>query len=453
MAEKWQIDKLSFGSLNAEDDAELLSYFHRTTAYYGVLEPGIRFILGPKGSGKSALFRYVPKKAVFEGLSDALIVSFPFPDLSFYKDHLQQILSVEPKLELTWQFLMAIATAASLGSLSTHTLSGRLMEFVHRWTSNRPGLLRQLLASIPSLEAFSVKLAAPAGLAQPLRLTEITDAFALIHEILATEGREAWLFMDKLDETADQFDKPQVVLQALMRVQSGLTKYDTVRLKMFLRDDIYDELPYVNKDHFSNQILRLSWEPQDMAIILAARTLASFGELDEMPKVDKAMSVLSKVFDPVPGAELVAWMTSELSDARGFASPRDAINFAEQAVQRQKVFDNRGEQKPEKALVSHAAIEHAMIEASQSKLHDFLYGAFPEVKQRVEALRGLKKPVFSSAEFEQLTGATDKADFYVVAQKLQRTGAVTPYANASITTASHFQVGRIYRRALGIPTD
>lgn len=450
MTKNWRIDNLTFGGLNAEEDKGLVSYFHRTSAYDRVLDPTIRFILGPKGSGKSALFQYVPKKAMFDDLRDELVIPISFPDLALYADHLSHMLGEEQKPDILWQFLIAIVTCASLGTLSLRPESAALLEFVNRWTSDRPSCLQQLLSVVPTIEALSVKITPRAGGTRPLRHTEINDALSLADDILRQEGREAWVFIDKLDETADQFDNPQAILQALMRCQSALSRYGGLRLKMFLRDDIYDDLPYVNKDHFSNQVIYLDWEPQDLMIMLAARVLASFDSLVEMPKIEQALSVISTIMDPVPSGDLSGYITASLSDARGFTSPRDVINFAEHAVRRQRLLNKRGESAAKVGMISCAAMEYAMDEASKSKLSDFVYGAFPEVSKMLEPLRGAGTSVFSSTQLQTLIGIDSKTDFLVVIQKLNRIGVIGPVGNVALTTAKDYKVGTIYHRALNL---
>jgi hypothetical protein len=234
-----------------------------------------------------------------------------------------------------------------------------------------------------------------------------------------------------------------------MQTHSELFPLGGIRFKFFIRSDIYEGLTYVDKDHFSNAILRLEWEPEDLAIMLALRITASGGTSTRAPTLAEAREIIDRVFDWPENVRGFDELLNELRDGRGSAVPRDLLNFAISSKMNQLRFNSYGTNNPVNGIISAAAVERGLEEASRAKLNDFLT-TFPEIHKKFVNLQGQASAKLLRKELQEVLNLPGKLDFDLAVEEFWRIGAIAKVGNKPVHLTTEFLIPPIYRRALAV---
>jgi hypothetical protein len=233
-----------------------------------------------------------------------------------------------------------------------------------------------------------------------------------------------------------------------MQTHSELFPLDRIRFKLFIRSDVYEGLTYVDKDHFTNAILRLKWESEDLTTMLALRIRASKGQIDGSLKLAEARDLINEVFDWPDEGNFEA-VLGELRDGRGSVTPRDLVNFAIKAKQAQKRFNSFGTNAPSRGIISSASVEVGLKEASEAKLKDFLT-TFPNIYNGLLNLQGHSSRDLPRKELQKLLNIPEALNLNLALEEFWRIGAIGKKGDKPVHLTNEFVVPPIYRRALNL---
>jgi hypothetical protein len=328
-----------------------------------------------------------------------------------------------------------------------------LLNFVKRWEINPqtfPTLVGATVTIPAKLLEIKVGSSQPSPPANPLQIQEL---FANVNRELAKDSRTLWIALDELDKVAvdgtENKNHSGELLSALMQTHSELYPLGQIRFKFFVRSDVYEDLTYVDKDHFSNAILRLKWEGEDLAIMLGLRIAASAGGVVNGLKLTDAQELVDRVFEWPQNIGGFRALLDQLRDGRNSVTPRDLLNFAISAKNNQVQFDTWGTNTPKRGLISSQAVEKGLNEASQAKLSDFLT-TFPELYRKYLNLQGHTSCRVSQNELQDLLGMREKLDFDLAVQDFWRVGAIAKVGDKPLHLTKEFIIPTIYRPALKI---
>lgn len=103
---------VDFGRLDAESDVNLLEYFLDTGLVGRIRDEGAKLVVGRKGSGKTALFRYL------EHTLDAVVVPLDLDEYvwELHRGFVEQGLSGERAYAASWRLLIYVSAAGSIRS-------------------------------------------------------------------------------------------------------------------------------------------------------------------------------------------------------------------------------------------------------------------------------------------------------------------------------------------------
>jgi hypothetical protein len=452
MATKLSIDQLDFGDSAADHEASLSNYFYQNQLFETACEPRICLVLGEKGAGKSAIWRMMEDRS--QGIPALANPNFFVATLANLREHFQLLRSKLPTSVspvTLWKFYFASIAALTLLETSRGAEGEFLEKFVDHWELNAqkfPTFLGtvKLPLKIVEVEVRRAGVTPP----NPLQLQEV---FAIANRILSQDSRTLWIAIDELDKVAINGDatkdEPTEMLTALMQTHSELFPLDRIRFKLFIRSDIYEELAYVDKDHFTNSILRLKWQSEDLTIMLALRIRASTGQNGGPLRLAEARNLIDELFDWPRGAANFDEVLGELRDGRGSVTPRDLLNFAIKAKQAQKRFDSFGINAPSRGIISSASVEAGLKGASQAKLEDFLT-TFPNIHRRFVNLQGHSSHVLPREELQVLLNIPEALNLNLALEEFWRIGAIGKKGNKPVHLTDEFLVPPIYRRALNL---
>jgi hypothetical protein len=450
------IEKLDFGDSAADHETSLSSYFYQNQLFDSACNAGICLVLGEKGAGKSAIFRMMRDKS--QEIPSLRNPNFFIGTLANLREHFQLLQNKfrAPISYVTlWKFYFASIVALQLLDTSGGKEGEFLQKFVDHWELNAlkfptffGGTIR-LPLKIAEVEVKRSGDSAPT----PLQLQEV---FGIANRILLQESNMLWIALDELDKVAingnGAKDHSLEVLSALMQTHSELFPLDRIRFKLFIRSDVYESLTYVDKDHFTNSILRLKWEPEELAIMLALRIRASSGEISGALSLKDAHDLINRVFDWPEQAASFEDVLGELRDGRDLVTPRDLLNFAIKAKLAQKRFNSFGTDPPSKGIISASAVEQGLKDASQAKLEDFLT-TFPNVHSRFMNLQGHSSPRLPRKELQKLLNIPEALNLNLALDEFWRIGAVGKKGNKPVHLTDEFDIPPIYRRALNLKMD
>ena len=100
-------------------------------------------------------------------------------------------------------------------------------------------------------------------------------AFDLLNRCLSEVDLQLWLVMDRLDEAFAGLPDAEVpALRALLRTFLDLQAWEVIRLKLFLRNDLFRRIiegGFVNLTHINARKVEIRWDEESLQDLLERR--------------------------------------------------------------------------------------------------------------------------------------------------------------------------------------
>jgi hypothetical protein len=418
----------------AEDEIDQLSrYFVETDQWRRIYAGDIDVVFGPKGSGKSAIYTSLVGRA--DELFDRQIIVIagenPQGALAF-GDIVAEPPTSEPEFIGLWKFyILGLLSHAledwGIGGGDANRVKGQL---VAAGLSPSPGGLRGLVRQVreyvgllfrPQSIESELRLDAagnPTGFAAKITLrepsaSERSSGFVSVDELIRTcasilqsEGLTVWLAFDRLDVAfADSRTLEANALRALFKVYLDLLSVEAIRLKIFLRSDIWRSVTeggFREASHVTRE-MTIAWS-EPALLHLVVRRLLQNAPLVEHYGVTAAdvlrdSSAQRKFFDRLVPDQIDSgrnpktfeWMSGRVADGIKKAAPRELIHLLEQAREVQLAMLERGDPEPENGILfSRQTFRDALPEVSRVRLEKTLFAEYPGLRENIAALEGEK---------------------------------------------------------------
>ncbi|MBA1196026.1 hypothetical protein G7011_02780 [Pseudomonas plecoglossicida] len=328
----------TFGAVAAEDEP-ILNYFVETDAVREIAEGDKYLVLGRKGSGKTALFRYFNEKLQDNIVSIALnLRGYPW---AMHAKRADTDVDESERYEASWRYLIVLEFARVVAERLTGTTkwtpeAKNLLEFFKQNYGGinvslgdflRPPKLSLSKASFEP-QLLGAKLggitlergAKEGGLARELNL--LTDLILETATYLCKrEGVDKVLIhFDELDQGMAKFDRPrQQMLTGLILASRAVNRaaaQNSVKLKsvIYLRTDLWNGINFSDKNKITTSAtLDISWNEASLLSVVNSR-VASLGNITWDNLHDEAlMRGRQRKFSYIV--------------ARSFLRPRDIISF------------------------------------------------------------------------------------------------------------------------------
>lgn len=336
----------TFGDVAAEDDA-VLDYFLSTNAVSKIENRESFLVLGRKGTGKTAIVRYLTERKT-DGLSKSLSLrGYPWNVHASRIDHGAS--DIEAYVS-SWRYLIAVELAVMVTSHpeGASTPDAKLLK--RFLTDNygsinlelsdilRPGKLRlerlSLQPSVMGNQLGSVSLDRGGSQDHKFGL-ELNALSKSIFEAVARISSQVKLapfnlHFDELDQGLSEFDNSRgkmligLILAARDVKREGNRAYGAVNPIVYLRTDLWDDLQFSDKNKINQtQTLHLGWNSQSLLDLVEARLKAKLGQ-----------TRWENIADPA----LMRGSQSKWNHilARTFLRPRDVIKFLNIALKEAK---------------------------------------------------------------------------------------------------------------------
>lgn len=431
-----QMDKLAvlqaitFGERVAEEETDLLkTYFVETDQWRRLYRGDIDVIYGPKGAGKSALYSLLLSKnsELFDRYVLLIAGENPRGTTAF------QNLVVDPpaserefvglwKLYIATLLHSAIAeyglkndAASDLGAAlareglvkGTASLAGVLqgvIKYVQSWF--RPAQSVEAGVSLTGIKGKITFTEPGPDVADP-DLRSIDSLLRLADTALSQAGYQAWVLLDRLDVAfSDHSELESNALRALFRVYLDMGGLKNVRIKIFLRTDIWSRITeggFPEASHITRHVT-LEWNRNSLLNLVVRRALhnvevrKAYGVTEELGRKD--LSEQEALFYRMSPEQVEVgsnkpqtfdWALSRTRDGTKANAPRELIHLFNSLREVEvKRLEIGGELPEEDQLFARPSFKDALPSVSKVRLEQTVYAEYPSQKPWIEKLRGAK---------------------------------------------------------------
>ncbi len=432
-SDRWElIESLNFPKPDAASilDTDFHTFFQKTADFYRCLEDANWVIRGRKGTGKSTLYTLFTKhrenaEKRSEGRLNNIDILSGHGESSVFRPTADIFSDIQKKLDVNktdwlslWRAYAVIRIYQAYQPFIEIIKKEKLNSLVSRLTYNFDPQNNQQWLSKHTTKLL--ELATDANLNGYCR-----DAITLLNTYLKENNKKLWLLYDDLDQDIQE-NSPwqQEALGGLMRLvydTNNQTLYQ-IRFKIFLREDIWNNLVFTNKSHFGGRTLLLQWGKEDffrLAYRLAVGGSAKFktfahrilpladNELDESNEetLRKALSPLWGLRPKGKNAYVAQWVYTRLTDSSDNTYPRSLailLNTAQEVELNQK----HGKNAPDDHLLRGTSLTDGLKEASKERCNA-IRNEYSELSDFFDEISTLSS-LFKKEELEKLWHKTIK---------------------------------------------
>ncbi|MCU1387559.1 MAG: hypothetical protein JWL72_897 [Ilumatobacteraceae bacterium] len=481
------LSNIDFGSDVAETDKSLADFFVNTSDYLDILADRYDVVLGPKGSGKTAIFKQLSN-------ADVEIPQLRYVDVvpafNVHGSIIFRELNHGTGGRIPSDREFSIIWLAYLAALLANHVSATYGETSNRAVDEVTELLRSggILAEDPSptgvfgavLERVShflettdveanigvdtgpvsagakISRKATAALLKPVDFERLFFACEAAYTSLR---RRAWIVVDRLDEAF--YDNPPLeaeVLRGLLRTKIDLNSFgDTLGIKLFLRSDVMDRVSgdrgFVNATHL--RPISLHWSAESVTALIAKRLAKSENvrrglaiRANELSTREGQRRVTARLIpSEISGRPAMSWLLDVTTDASGLPNPRNVVRLLGEARTLQLRHDDvadRSFRLGETRLITEDSWISGARELSRVRLQDTVLAEHPEVRPILDKLKGTAYRLTKAQLTELLGVEIDGPDADRQLSLLSYLGMLDePFVGS-------FEVPTLYRHALNL---
>lgn len=486
------LKELTFGHRVAEEEVETLSsYFVKTDHWNKLYRGDIDVIYGTKGSGKSALYTLLISKS--GELFDKSILLVPAENprgAPAFRNLLPDPPVTEREFIGLWKLYFITLLHGLLveygvnndstkkleaalqreglvrGSLTLAGILSSVFDYVRR--ALRPqavegGVKLDPVTQMPNGFTGKIIFSEPISAKLDVELNSVDNLLGLVNDALTTSNLKAWVLLDRLDVAfSENVELEANALRALFRVYLDMLGFSNIKLKIFLRSDIWSRIAdggFREASHVTRH-LTIDWNRNSLLNLIIRRVLnnaalrESFNVSEDLGSAVLAeqQALFDRIFpnqvDVGPNKPTTLdWVLSRTRDGTKSNAPRELIHLLNSLRDTQvKRFEVGSEPFPEdEQLFARPAFKEALPEVSQVRLEQTLFAEHPDLKAYLEKLRGEK--TLHTLDTLAVVWNTSPGDTAQLAAKLVEIGFFEPRGTKQ---SPEFWVPFLYRDALDL---
>jgi hypothetical protein len=337
------------------------------------------------------------------------------------------------------------------------------------------------LLSISSLDDALVKLSTESHLTQASIISwlvqrtrsfqaipQASDELRSIDRWLNEKNNSLWLLYDELDTGfgfgADSYARRRRALEALLAwwLESG-TSLRRIIPKIFLREDIWNQLNFVNKGHYTGKSLRLSWDEADLWRLILRQALQSSSNLSHTLERELGVTVdkleilelgqLRRSLYPLWGERMGRgkkafthnWIRTRIADSNDNCFPRSLILLLEAAVRNEKSFST--EYSPDIVLRPKSLID-AFPYVSEQRV-DEVRNEYPELETPLNRLQGERSPI-DEKRLAEIWPVKDDVELSTLIKEMVEAGILKERSRPKDPPPRIYAVAELYLYGLGM---
>lgn len=467
---------INLGNSVAEFDKNLKDYFVATPSLTEIISDRWDIVRGTKGSGKSAiLLTLFEKQSAFPELSDTILIlatnhlGDPVFKTAFSNT---AIVLDEQKLIDAWKvYLINVIWPDIKKNICSNEIEAYLIK--KKLISPPEGLLEKIQYSIKRIfnpksiktslqDQFGTTYTAEVDLSEDASdesyVVDFNYIFSTFDSLLTSLNKRLWVLMDRLDDAfPGNPTLENAALKSLLYAYKDLAGYNKLKIKIFMRDDIYDRitkngfrsLTHVN----TNAMPPIKWTEEKLLHLVCERLIfnekfreylleSGYTPKDIVSNVDREILLLILFRDQVDigpkSPTTFRWILNHLEDGKGNTTPRDVIALIDRARIYQSEALSINPMLDEPYLIGPNAIKNAWSIVSKDKLEVQLYAEYPHLKSYMLKFAS-GKAEHNATTLEKLLGSKWKE----IVDELINIGFIERLSNS-------WKIPFIYRAALGI---
>jgi len=427
------IKSLDFGHRIAEEEIKQLSkYFVKTDQWHQISSGAVDIVYGPKGSGKSALYALLLDNEAEYFNQETILVSVENPrGTPIFRDLTTDPPASENEFIYLWKlYLLSLiggvirdyANKTPQGKIVSdalhdaglvedvggiHGLFRRVVDYVRRLPQALEGTVK--LDPITGAHTITGKITfeEPTGHETRDGKISVNSLLRLANEALASLPVSVWLLVDRLDVAfTDSEELEANALRALFKSYLDLMGQDQIKLKIFLRTDIWGRITEGKGFREASHITKsttIRWDRPSLANLLIERatqsqTLLNYCGMNKEEALGaRQEEFLGKLFPgqvevgPNKPETALDWILGRTKDGKKENAPRELIHLLIEAREEElRRLDLGATTDQIDALFSRSSIKNAWREVSNVRLTQTLYPEFPGLKPVIEKLDGEK---------------------------------------------------------------
>lgn len=422
--------ELDLGSSVAEFDEALEKYFVENEAFHSLIEGKIDIVAGDKGTGKTALYKIVQKRySSIDALKGIEIVAGfnPAGDPIFQRLVKEQTLNEGQYASLWKTYLLSLvgnwllesfgedasSKCTRLGALLRDTnlrskdelpstIFSKIVNFLFRKPASAEVQFTCSETGIPIVTPKVTFTERRTENDKPGEIPEIRheEALTLLNECLVEVGISVWIALDRLDEAFQGFPTVEVpALRALLRTYLDLLAFSNVRLKLFVRRDLFRRIigdGFVNLTHINARKIEIVWGEADLLNLLCRRVrdnkrLVERLNADQLSDEQLFYRLFpAKVEQATRKPSSWNWIIARIRDGNDVMPPRNLIDMAMMAREQQLKTEARTPRPytAEHPLIEADALKRALDTLSERRVEDTLLAeAGPETAGLIRKFR------------------------------------------------------------------
>jgi hypothetical protein len=425
---KTLLRSLELGSSVAEFDQALDRYFVETEAFRALIFDKADIISGEKGTGKSALYRVFSRRYTkIPELKKVEVVSGfnPAGNPVFQKLGTVQTLTESEYISIWKSYLLSLvgnwllqlyesdftSKMRDLDALlrrvglrsdddSPETIFSKLFNKIKHWTSPKSAQL-EFTWSVTGIPIISPKLEfQPAEtIDEPNEVIPHETALKLLDDALQEVDLTIWVVLDRLDEAFPGSPASEIpILRALLRTYLDLLAYPRLKLKLFVRNDLFRKIiqgGFVNLTHVNARKMEIIWDEEDLLNLFSRRVRESsdfsaalqIGALSDKQIFERIFP--DQVIQGSRRPSTWLWMMSRIRDGNNIKPPRNLIDLIAKAKEAQIRAEERIPRELAETvnIIEADAIRRAQRSLSEQRVQDTLLAEVAELVPTIEKFR------------------------------------------------------------------
>lgn len=300
------LHSFNFGNIEANNDNLLFESVCKTTSVIDFLTGKKNIVLGEKGTGKTALFRLLKEeKLKFKQIDNYKNIIIPIDDNFQYKNLKGKILKLIQtesedeifKYQIVWELYLFFKILQKIKKLETTISLPKDIKDAISLTETVFGQ-NSLDSFIRNKKTVGLKLydtpttilpdvyftSEPVLQDQPIKESsfeklevDLDNYKQLINNFLIENELNFIILIDRLDEFVSRasVNIQQQLLEALIAVEREYENHSNLELKIFLRDDLFNQLSFegIGYDKVIAKKIDLKWTPENIREFIAKRLL------------------------------------------------------------------------------------------------------------------------------------------------------------------------------------
>lgn len=294
--------------------------------------------------------------------------------------------------------------------------------------------------------------------------SQATDELLALDNLLRQKSAKAWILYDELDiGFSMDNERRRRALEALfswwVEIASSLS---SITPKILLREDIYNDLNFTNKAHFSGRYVQLRWEDADLwrlvirQVLNSSKTLKEFLATKYGITAERLNSIgneqLRQSLYPIWGERMGRgnkaythnWIRNRISDSNGIQFPRSLMQLLQRAVEIER---NTTERNPYNSIVRPRSLIEAVPSVSEERVAE-VRNEYPEFDDLLTRLNGERSPITRERLSEIWSLPEDKLSARII--DMIKAGIMKEYLRQPDLDTSRYSIAELYLYGLGM---